>query len=120
MSEKGALFVTVAPTLPVSDLEDALYYYINFLGFRIIVNNPTVFAVVGRDNVRIGLQTDPTGEKAGTANCYIWTSNIQEIFEEYKTKGALFLQELKPVGNNPVHDFLIEDPDGNTIGIGEA
>ena len=119
MGKAVAEFQNISPTIAVRNLEKSLSYYTDILGFKIVFQNPGTFAVLGRDKVRIGLQSDPEGLRAGKTTCYIWTHLIKDVYIEYMEKKALIIQELHYMESHKMNDFIVADPDGNTIGIGE-
>ena len=59
----------IAPTLPVSDVAEALSYYEQALGFSVLFRNPPAFALVQRGNARISLQQASARMPAGSGNC---------------------------------------------------
>ena len=59
----------IAPTLPVSDVAEALSYYEQALGFSVLFRNPPAFALVQRGSARISLQQTSARMPAGSGNC---------------------------------------------------
>lgn len=82
----------IHPVLPVKDVHKALKYYSEKLGFKIAFadddKNP-FYAGVKRDNVEIHLQWHDAKEwEEGIDRPMLRfaTKNIQNLYEEYKTK----------------------------------
>lgn len=108
----------IAPTTPVTDVDKAVEFYTNQLGFEVGFNNAPVFAMVRRGGVQIGLQRAGEARPPGTGNCYIWVEDIRATYEEYSAKGVVFTDDIAHRGEYDLTDFVIHDPDGNHIGIG--
>ncbi|MDP9230769.1 MAG: hypothetical protein M3O67_08870 [Bacteroidota bacterium] len=96
-----AKFNKVAPQFVVEDVEKTAEYYRDFLGFRILdyFLDPPVFALVERDEVEIhfgkadkeDVKTNTTERKVGY-DAYIWTSDIDALFEEFKIKNVNMIE----------------------------
>jgi uncharacterized glyoxalase superfamily protein PhnB len=102
----------IAPELPVRDLQSALIFYEQKLGFETSMRMPN-YAVVERDGVAIHLfhqQTD--GHQP--AGVHIFTADLEGLCDELRQRGAHFSQEIlrKPWGNR---DFRIKDESGNEL-----
>jgi catechol 2,3-dioxygenase-like lactoylglutathione lyase family enzyme len=88
--------------LPVRDLSAALPFYETVLGFQVLSrsNAPLNSAVLGRDQVQIGLAEnggDPTND-----GCAFHVKDLKGLFAEFQTRG--FQKELS--------EFDIEKRDG--------
>lgn len=57
------------------------------------------------------------GENA--VNVYAMVEGIDNLYDEFKAKGALFQYELRS-NNYQMKEFAIKDPQGYTIGFGES
>src|SRR4030095_10596075 len=87
----------IAPQFVVTDVIKTAEYYRDFLGFKILnyFLDPPVFAIVERDGVEIHFgksdkvdsKTNSTKRKVGY-DAYIWTSDIDALFEEFKVKNV--------------------------------
>jgi lactoylglutathione lyase len=76
-----------ALNLPVENLEAALPFYETIMGFHLISrkNSPVKSALLGRDNIQIGLAEnggDPTQE-----GCFFEVDNVEAAFAELKANG---------------------------------
>jgi uncharacterized glyoxalase superfamily protein PhnB len=102
-----------APELPVSDMDRALLYYDETLGFRTKMTMPGgEYAVVERDDVALHLFR--ADEACSPMSLHLFASGIDALYEEVQDKGADLKQPLKrqPWGNR---DFRVLDPFGNEI-----
>jgi hypothetical protein len=87
------------------------------LGFRVIFENARVFTLVQRGGVKIGLQR-VSDDRVGTGSCYIWVGDIRGLYDELSGKGLTFKDDIATHDEYKLTDFVINDPDGNHIGIG--
>jgi uncharacterized glyoxalase superfamily protein PhnB len=107
-----ARLTRVAPELPVEDLERALGYYEQSLGFRVAMRMAD-YAIVERDDVALHLFTD-AGGKASPVGIHIFTGDLEGLIAEFEKSGANVTQPIvrKPWGNR---DFRVKDEFGNEL-----
>lgn len=106
--------------LPVADLESALPFYEQTMGFRVVSRSDTPHrsAVLARDGVQIGLAEN--GGDASQDGCAFHVGNLDVLFEEFSAKGL----ELSPIGVEGQGDeawrvFYVVAPDGLCYWLGE-
>jgi uncharacterized glyoxalase superfamily protein PhnB len=102
----------IAPEIPVADLDEAIQYYCQKLGFELEVELSD-YAIVERDGIAIHLFQ--TGADARTAvGVHIFTHELAELHAELQNRGAAICQDIenKPWGNR---DFRVNDCAGNTL-----
>lgn len=99
MSEKAKL-TQVAPSFVVEDVVKTAEYYRDMLGFEVLGyfwEDPPVFAMVGRDDVvfHFGKIDEGNEMRVNTDirrdighDAYIFTNDIQALFEEFREKGV--------------------------------
>ena len=108
--------------LPVPDVEAAIPFYENVLGFRVESRSETPHksAVLARDGIRIGLAEnggDPTQD-----GCAFRVNDLASLFEEFKANG---LQKEVPTFGIERHNgvaskvFYVVAPDGLCYWFGE-
>ncbi|WP_411894665.1 bleomycin resistance protein [Winogradskyella sp. A2] len=84
----------IHPILPVKNVNEALGYYCDKLGFMIAFKDPTDpngYAGVKRDNIEIHLQWHDEKEWVAGLDrpmLRIYVDNIEALFEEYSTKNV--------------------------------
>ena len=103
----------IAPELPAADLEDALNYYEEKLGFEVAMRMPeNGYAIVERDGVAIHLFAD--GARRSAIGVHIFTAGLDQLFAEVRERGAQITQsiETKPWGNR---EFRVRDDFGNEL-----
>jgi catechol 2,3-dioxygenase-like lactoylglutathione lyase family enzyme len=114
----SARFISIAPTVPVRDLDRALAFYVDRIGFAVTFRSP-VFALIQRDGQNLGLQRDFAGNRAGSARFYVWTTAIDGLHADLLAKRTECLGDLA-MREHGLRDFTLADPDGNEFGVGEA
>jgi catechol 2,3-dioxygenase-like lactoylglutathione lyase family enzyme len=111
-------FEAITPRLPVSDVEKALAFYVDQLGFSLgwKWGNPPTHANACRDSIAIDLIASPAAQ-TGTAMAYIHILGIDAYFAELKGRGVESSNlDSRPYG---MRDFEVVDPFGNRLAFGE-
>ncbi len=115
----------IAPQFLVDDLERAISYYCDKLGFELDFNYQSFYASVTRDGFAIHLKHAPKLAAArehrkqnGHLDAYISVSGIRSFFSELEMRGA---KVIKPLEQEPwaCLDFYVEDPDGYILCFSE-
>jgi catechol 2,3-dioxygenase-like lactoylglutathione lyase family enzyme len=108
----------ITPRMPVQDIEEALSFYRDRLGFELgwKWGNPITHASVCRDSISLDLIAVPHG-KQGTAMVYVRVTGVDAYYSELKGRNV-------PSGNlddRPygMRDFEVIDPSGNRLAFGE-
>jgi catechol 2,3-dioxygenase-like lactoylglutathione lyase family enzyme len=108
---------SVMPGFTVGDMNRAVDFYEGRLGFHVTFRNGAVFTIVSRDGIEISLALDHTGA-AGKGACYFKLDGIDAIHDEFLAKGVTMTHPLK-TETYGMREFMITDPDGNTLNFGE-
>lgn len=115
----------IAPQFLVEDLDRAITYYRDKLGFKLDFMYESFYASVSRDgfaihlrhgdNVRAGREHRKQEEHL---DAYISVSGIQGLFSELEKRGA---RVIRPLEERPwaCFDFYVEDPDGHILCFSE-
>lgn len=115
----------IAPQFLVEDLERAIAYYRDKLGFEIDFKYESFYASVSRDGFAIHLKCAPRpiGDREYRKenehlDAYISVSGIRELFSELEARDAQLSKTLeeRPWG---CLDFYVEDPDGYILCFSE-
>jgi uncharacterized glyoxalase superfamily protein PhnB len=104
----------IAPEIPVSDLRQAIQYYEQKLGFKVVAQMPAGdYAVVERDDVAIHLFTDDAGHHS-PVGIHVFTHRLDDLHAELLERGAELSQKImrKPWGSR---DFRVKDQSGNEL-----
>lgn len=115
----------IVPQLLVDDLDRAIAYYRDKLGFVLDFKYQGFYAGVTRDGFAIHLKCAPTQadyreyrKQHDHLDAHISVSGIRGLFDELKSRGA---RVIRPVEQQPwaCLDFYVEDPDGNILCFSE-
>jgi catechol 2,3-dioxygenase-like lactoylglutathione lyase family enzyme len=121
----AARITGIVPQFLVGDLDRAIAYYRDRLGFQLDFVYESFYASVTRDGFAIHLKHGP--RRAGESevrkqderlDAYIAVSGIQELFAELQTRGAAVIKPLEERPWNCI-DFYVEDPDGHILCFSE-
>ena len=115
----------IAPQFLVDDLDRAIAYYCDQLGFARDFTYQSFYAAVTRDGFAIHLKHAPrlAGEREHRKqnehlDAYISVSGIRGLFAELELRGA---RVVKPLEDRPwgTVDCYVEDPDGYVLCFSE-
>ena len=115
----------IAPQFLVDDLDRAIPYYRDRLGFELDFIYEGFYASVSRDGFAIHLKCAPkTGADRAHRkdnehlDAFIAVTGVRELFGEFQTRGA---RVIKPLEEQPWNciDFCVEDPDGYVLCFSE-
>jgi len=117
--------VGIAPQFLVDDLDQAVAYYREKLGFELDFEYESFYASVHVTDAQIHLKHGPklAAERAPRnqnehLDAYVSVSGIRNLFSELETRGARI---IKPLEERPwaCLDFYVEDPDGHILCFSE-
>jgi catechol 2,3-dioxygenase-like lactoylglutathione lyase family enzyme len=115
----------IAPQFLVDDLDRAIAYYRDRLGFELDFIYGSFYAAVTRDGFAIHLKLAPklAAERAHRKehehlDAYIAVSGIRGLFSELQMRGAHVIKPLEERRWACV-DFYVEDPDGYILCFSE-
>jgi lactoylglutathione lyase len=107
--------------LPVPDVDAAIPFYENVLGFRVVSRSETPHkaAVLARDGIQIGLAEnggDPTQD-----GCAFRVKDLDALFSEFKTNGLdkLSKPDVEQHDGRASRVFYVVAPDGLCYWFGE-
>ena len=115
----------IAPQFLVDDLDRAILYYCDRLGFELDFKYQSFYAAVRRDGFAIHLKcaTKLAADRAHRKqnehlDAYISVSGIQALFSELQARGA---EVVKPLEERPwaCRDFYVEDSEGYILCFSE-
>ena len=119
-------FTSFAPQLLVDDLERAIRFYSEVLGFSFGPPWRGFYAIGARNGFEVHLKCAPKTieDRANRRHhehldVYASVIGVSALYEACKAKGAIILKSLDstPWGTR---DFYIEDPEGYIIAFGDA
>ena len=115
----------IAPQFLVDDLERAIQYYCDRLGFALDFKYESSYASVSRDGFAIHLKCAPKSaadrehrKQNEHLDAYISVSGVQDLCSELEQRGAHVIKSLE---ERPwaCLDFYVEDPDGYVLCFSE-
>jgi len=123
---KNATTITaIVPQFLVDDLNRAVAYYRDRLGFDLDFVYDSFYASVSRDGFAIHLKEAPrlAGEpefkkQQEHLDAYVSVSGVRELFSELQSRGATVIQPLQQQPWSCI-DFIVEDPDGYVLCFSE-
>jgi catechol 2,3-dioxygenase-like lactoylglutathione lyase family enzyme len=119
-------FIQVTPFMVVDDLERALTFFTDIMGFETLLRYPN-YGYVHRETVgfRILEQRGPEGAPPGNRRFayYIDVHDVDRLYAELKPKLDTLPQgDVYGPVNQPYHqrELLVLAPDGNLLAFGQA
>ena len=102
------------PILRVEDMQAALRFYVDLLGFQKAPWGSADFTSVSRDRAAIYLCRGAQGR--GGAWVWIGVEDAHALHDEWKARGVKIVEGL--TNYSWALEFRIEDPDGNVLRVG--
>jgi catechol 2,3-dioxygenase-like lactoylglutathione lyase family enzyme len=120
---------TVSVRYIVDDVDSCVRFYIDLLGFEVVMHTPSAFAMLSKGNLHLLLnkpgaggagQAMPDGARpspGGWNRFHLEVQNLELVIEELKSKNGKFRNEIvtAPAGKQ----ILLTDPSGNLIELFE-
>jgi catechol 2,3-dioxygenase-like lactoylglutathione lyase family enzyme len=110
----------------VDDVDEAVEFYRDLLGFSVKMHNPSKFAALWRDDLRLLLNAPGAGSAGkaggdprpgGWSRFQIETEDLDGLIVRLREAGAGFRGELAEAGAG--RQILLEDPSGNVVELFE-
>jgi catechol 2,3-dioxygenase-like lactoylglutathione lyase family enzyme len=123
--DRPAQLMGIAPQFLVDDLEEAVAYYRDKLGFKLDFKYEAFYASVTRDGFAIHLKHGPKRsdereyrKQNEHLDAYVAVAGIRNLFSELKLRGALVVKALEERPWACI-DFYVEDADGYILCFSE-
>jgi uncharacterized glyoxalase superfamily protein PhnB len=123
--DSPAQITGIAPQFLVDNLDRAIAYYRDRLGFAVDFTYQSFYASVSRDRFAVHLKHAPkvTADRAHRKenehlDAYFAVSGVRDLFSELQKRGAEVIRTLE---QRPwaCLDFYVEDPDGYILCFSE-
>ncbi|WP_432880619.1 bleomycin resistance protein [Kribbella sp. CA-245084] len=120
---KPVVLDAARPVLFVRDVQAAAEFYRDRLGFRVdfLHGHPPFYGSVSRDDATLHLRfvhqpvlAPDAAREEGLIMAFIETRNVKELYAEYLAADVELAQKLTKQAWGGT-DFIVRDPDGNTI-----
>jgi catechol 2,3-dioxygenase-like lactoylglutathione lyase family enzyme len=114
-------FGRAAPTIPVVDLQSALAFYVGVLGFAVTFENgdPVGFVILVRDKAEIHLSRDDSHRANSQNVAHILVDDAQTLYDHLVAHDVRVVKRIRDADHG-MRGFVIADPDGNRIDIGQS
>ncbi len=114
---EGVQVLNARPNLAVADVERSVAFYRDVLGFEAaaMMGEPPDFALLHGGGAEIALVQESDVKPGG---CYVYVTGVEALLKHCEAQGVTvtYPLTLEPWG---ILNFVIEDPDGHRIAIGE-
>lgn len=113
-------FGRMAPTLPVTDIERALAFYVDLLGFTKTFENgtPVGFVILRKDAAELHLSLHKA-HKPGTQNlAHLLVDDAQAFYAHLQAADTRIIKAIRDADYG-LRGFVFADPDGNRIDVGQ-
>ena len=109
----------------VNDIDEAVDFYRDRLGFTVEKHNPGKFAALTREDLHLFLNAPGAGsagkaggdpQPGGWSRFMIVTDDLDGLIEELRSAGATFRGD---VAEGAGRQILLEDPSGNVVELFE-
>jgi catechol 2,3-dioxygenase-like lactoylglutathione lyase family enzyme len=114
MTGEPVRFEGSAPILRVENMQDAVDFYVNKLGFVNAEWGTDEFTSVTRG--RAGIYLCKGGQGRDGAWAWVGVDDAQKLYEEYLKRGVPI--KLAPTNYPWALEMQVEDPDGNVLRLG--
>lgn len=109
--------IELVPSFAVMSLQRSADFYVNKLGFAVVLQSGN-YVAVGRDTVQIGLVQDKNAMRGYKPSSYIRMVRIDDYYKQLKDRGVKMTTDLvtRP---SKMREFSVTDPDGFILVFGE-
>jgi catechol 2,3-dioxygenase-like lactoylglutathione lyase family enzyme len=113
-------FGRIAVTIPVTDMQVALDFYTRVMGMRVEFQNgnPVGFAILKRDAGEVHLTLDRGHKARVSGTCHLLIDDATAFYQHCLENNVRIVKGLRDQEYG-LRDFVIADPDGNRIDIGQ-
>lgn len=110
------MLLEIAPAFAVRDLDAMCAFYGRLLGLEPTYKTP-VYAVLRNGPVQLHLYPQRDGKVAGQGSAYVFVQAVDDVYAIAQAIAMI----IHPISdqNYGLRDFLMEDPEGNRVGIAQ-
>ncbi len=121
IADHGVRFGRIAATIPVTDMDRALGFYIGALGFTKTFQNgnPVGFVILKRDAGELHLTLQPNYKAPKFNIAHLLVDDVDTLHDRCKENGARILKSLQNKDYG-LRAFVFEDLDGNRLDVGQV
>ncbi len=109
-------FKEVAPAFAARDFAKLATFYEKVLGFKSQYKTEN-YCVLKRDDISLHIYPQRDDKVGGHNSAYFFVTGVDELFKAVAKKAKI----VHPISDQPygLRDFLMQDPEGNNIGIAQ-
>ncbi|GGP17863.1 glyoxalase superfamily protein [Silvimonas iriomotensis] len=113
-------FGRIAPTLPVADMDRAIAFYTQVLGFTKAFENgnPVGFVILKKDNAELHLTLDKQHKAVPRNVAHLLVHDAAALYQHLQQHNVRVIKALRDADFG-MRCFVFADPDGNRIDVGE-
>ncbi len=115
----ATVFKQAIPVLFVADVDAAIRYYTEKLGFKVSFTSPYDYAGVARDGVEIHIGKGDGAARNRGADIILMVQNIEDLHAELVASGAIPADHALVHQDYGMKEIHIHDPFGYHIGFAE-
>ena len=117
----GVSFGRLAPGLGVQDLNRSLQFYCGVLGFNKVFENgnPVGFVILKKDKAELHLSQNKHHKASLNNVAHLMVEDAVVLYEHCATHNVRIIKALRDADFG-LRCFVLADPDGNRIDIGQA
>ncbi|MDQ6617435.1 MAG: VOC family protein [Actinomycetota bacterium] len=116
----GHPVVGIRANLEVRDVPASIDFYQRALNLEAVttMGEPPSFAILAGGQASLGICQAASPAVAGIVACYVDVTDVEDAFRRCQGAGVEVTMELT-THPWPMRDFVIRDPDGHQIAIGQ-
>lgn len=113
-------FGRIAATLPVTDMSEALAFYVDGMGFTKVFENgdPVGFVILERDDAELHLTLQPQHRAAPFNVAHLIVDDVEALHDRVRQHGARIVKGIRDQEYG-LRAFVMADPFGNRIDVGQ-
>jgi catechol 2,3-dioxygenase-like lactoylglutathione lyase family enzyme len=118
--DHGVRFGRIAAMLPVRDIDKARRFYTEILGFTVTFQNgnPVGFMILKRDAAELHLTLDRNYRAPDYNVAHLMVADVDAFHTHCQRHGLRIVKGLRDKDYG-LRAFVVEDPDGNRIDVGQ-
>ena len=119
-SKHGVNFGRVAVTVSVKNVDRALAFYVDLLGFRKTFENgdPVGFIILKKDAAEIHITKSPNHQASTQNVAHLLVEDAEALYQHLEANEVRIVKGIRDA-NFGLKTFVMADPDGNRIDVGQ-
>ncbi len=113
-------FGRIAAVVQVTDIAQAQAFYVGVLGMTKVFENgnPVGFVILRKDKGELMLTLNKTHKPSRNGACHLMVNDATAFHDYCSRRGVRIIKGLRDQAYG-LRDFILADPDGNRIDIGQ-